>query len=358
MKLSMQSSREMRPRPSSRTGVHLYLAILLTSLVLYTSPFSRSAYADPPYIFDLDTYDGYIFPGLGEKWVPVPDKPVIAGARLYSFPGVTNSLGFWQDCDVKKMLPGDRALGTENPDVFFFGTHGRMKIAESAILQGLNAGGCKYGFATSCNEISRGMVHTATEMARQSGKICFGINPDIDASMHITFDAHGRPVINIEEILPDGSDGPLLGPGTKQKATVVAVRPDGTVVQVPHPERLPHLKNATFNFNNPESTSTPETRRGGRCSTNTMMNSRRPPGKGIRGGKLAGTVASLGISAYLGNRASQGDAQAASIVEGMAYHDTIVSNLQRGCDANGERVGWWQGWFNALGASATDCFGP
>lgn len=233
--------------------------------------------------------------------MPVPDKPVIAGARLYSFPGMPNSLGFWQDCDVKRMLPGDRALGTENPDVFFFGTHGRMKIGESAILQGLNAGGCKYGFATSCNEISRGMVHTATEMARQSGKICFGINPDIDASMHITFDAHGRPVINIEEILPDGSDGPLMGPGTKQKATVVAVRPDGTVVQVPHPERLPHLKNTTFNFNNPESTSTPETRRGGRCST--TANPKFQPGTGARGAVSLGMVdaASQQVGESFGN---------------------------------------------------------
>jgi hypothetical protein len=353
MKASKGSRYPTRP---ARTHVGIFLAVLCAALALAASPLSRSALAEPPYKFDPTTYDGYIFPGLGDLYVPVPNKPVIGGARLYEFPGVPNSRGFWQEIDVKKMLPADRALGMANPNVFFFGCHGRMKTGEARILEGLDIGGCRYGFAASCNELSRGPVHVATKMAQQSGKTVFGINPEIDATLNVGF-VNEKPFINIEEKI-DERNFRLLGPGTKEKSLIVAVRPDGRIVQVPHPERIPGMQGVGFNFTDPDFASTQKTRGGTRCSTNTMISSQSHSKKGIRGGKIGGTVASLAMSAYLGNLAAQGNESAATILEGMSYHDTIVNNLQRGCDADGQRVGGWQGWFNALGASAPDCFGP
>jgi hypothetical protein len=55
-------------------------------------------------------------------------------------------------------------------------------------------------------------------------------------------------MITVEEILPNELSGEIVGRGTKQCATFVAVRPDGKVIQVPHPERIPQLPGVTFNF--------------------------------------------------------------------------------------------------------------
>jgi hypothetical protein len=204
------------------------------------------AQATPPSGCVPEGYSGYIFSGLFDQYIPEPAADG-AGFRAYRFPDAPNSLGYWQDGCAKRMLPSDRALGLYNPEVFFFGTHGRLKSNQVQPLQLLTPGSCKYGFAATCNELARGPTHTATEMARQTGKICFGINPDIDASMIVNMRGN-KTEITVQEILPDGSDGAILGRGSKQCATIVAVRPDGRVIQVPHPERLPQLPGVEFNL--------------------------------------------------------------------------------------------------------------
>jgi hypothetical protein len=73
---------------------------------------------------------------------------------------------------------------------------------------------------------------------------------------------------------------------------------------------------------------------------------------GNAGRTATATVGTLAVNAYLENLANAGNQSARDILEGQAFHAKIVSNMERGLSADGEKLSWWEGWLNALGASA------
>jgi hypothetical protein len=351
----------------------LGIGSLLSALLLVNA---HLAWATPPYTlennfgYDPETYDGHKIDGLGTDFFPDPRNPQDwRGFRGYIFRDASNSYGFWQDGDMKDMLACDRALGIACPKVFFFSSHGRLWGNQKDALgniAGLSDPSTRYAFAATCNDNGRGPHHAATVLAQASNKITFGINPNISSSLEVKM-VDGYPTLYVTSIMPDGiTDGPLIGKGTKANPTWVAVKPDGTVIGVPHPERVPQLAGIKFAFAEPEgavenSSVAPVAAR--RCGPDSVVRGSRSQNSRLLGnlGRTAGgntgrtataMLGTLAVNTYLENLANAGNQSARDIVEGQAYHAKIVSNLERGLSADGERLSWWEGWLNALGASA------
>jgi|GEM_PF-6593821 len=277
------------------------------------------------------------------------------------------SASVWSSGEMPRMLKDDMALANALGQQFaVFARHGKYgddaydrSFADIPVPEGRRI------VAASCNKFGN-VPHfyaPVEKVARKNpGVGVFGINPKYDSELLIDRVGDGRVLLRVFETgtnnLVDSDDVFVYGkycPKTDEFTHIPVAGSKGRqylankgifVGSVPDSEVC--SSSSASNSNRRGTVGNVSIRRpfipsGASCYTLTA---------GRRAGVTAGTMlATMAVNSYLEHRAHNGDEAAASILEGQAYHARIVSNLERGLSADGQRLSWWEGWLNALGAS-------